>query len=103
SLLAPRRVPHHFVDLLDGELSKSGFRSVATLDGRLERDEPLLRSAEDDGMMAAPTMRIGVLELSAAQQRAALFQHGDDDRIRGKDFHSVEGRRVWRVPRGRID
>ncbi len=46
-------------------------------------------------------MRIGVLKLSAAQQRAALFEHGHDDRIRGPDLHAVEGRRrVMRPGRG---
>ena len=48
-------------------------------------------------------MRIGVLKLSAAQQRAALFKHGDDDRVRGTDLHSFEGRRLGRVPGSGID
>ena len=76
----------------------------ADFDRCFKRDEPLLGGAKDDRMVAAPAMRIGVLKLRAAQQRAALFQHGDDDRIR---LPHVSGRRkaggCARVPGIRID
>ena len=68
-------------------------RAVGALDRRFEADEPLLGGAEDDGMVAAPAVRVGVLERRAGQQGSALFEHGDDDGIGGTDLHAVEGGR----------
>src|SRR5512138_2243878 len=35
---------------------------------RLHRDEPLFGGAKDDGILATPTVRIGVVQRSVAQQ-----------------------------------
>jgi hypothetical protein len=57
-------------------------------------DEPLLGGAEDDRLVAAPAVRVGVLNFVPAQQRAALFEQLDDERVGGEDFLAVEG---WRL------
>ena len=48
----------------------------------LHADEPLLGGAEDRRLVAAPAVRIAVLDLSLRQQRARSLQHLDDDRVR---------------------
>ena len=78
------------------------FRAVGALDRRFQADEPLLGGAEDDRMVAAPAMRVGVLQIAAGQQRAALLQHGHDDGIGGPDFHALEGRRSGEIPGARV-
>ena len=96
ALLAPGRVPDDLVDFLDSELAKCFFRAVGPAHRGFHTDEPLLGGAEDDWIVATPAMGIGVLELRAAQQRAAFFEHGDDDRIRLPDSQAVVGRRLRR-------
>ena len=76
--------------------SMASWRNVvsdpsARFTGVSRRDEPLLGGAEDDGVVAAPAVRIGVLEVGGAEQRAPLFEHGDDDGIGGPDLEAVEG------------
>src|SRR5208283_5299476 len=51
----------------------------------------------------APAVRIGVLELRAAQERAAFLEHGENDGIRLPYIQSVECGGTGRVPRGGID
>ena len=47
----------------------------------VESDEPLFGGAENHRIVAAPAVRIAVREFAFADQRAALFQQLDDDRI----------------------
>ncbi len=94
-------IPDDLVDLFDGKLAECGFGAVGALHRGFERDEPLLGGAEDDGVVAAPAVRIGVLEVGDGQQCAALFKHGDDDGIGGPDFLAFEGRERGVRPRGR--
>ena len=47
-------------------------RSIGALHRGFKTDEPLLGGAEDDGMMAAPAMRIGVRQIGGGQQGAAF-------------------------------
>ena len=44
-----------------------------------------------------------MLQLAAAEQRAALFEHGDDDGIRLPHVQAVEGGRRGKGPGGGID
>ncbi len=48
---------------------------------RLHRHEPLFRGAEDDGTLAAPTMRVGVIQRSMAQQPSIGLQELHNLRI----------------------
>ena len=101
--LPPGRIPDHLVDLLDSELAKSGFRAVGAAHRGFHADEPLLRGAEDYRLVAAPAVGIGVLKLRAAQQRAAFFEHGDDDRIRLPHGQTVVSRWLGTMPGIRIE
>ena len=103
SILAPFRVPDHLVDLLNGELAEGGFGAVGAVDRGFEADEPLLRGAEDDGMMAAPAVRVGVLQGGGGQQGAVLLEHGDDDGVGGPDGFAFKGGRDSEVPSAFID
>ena len=62
ALFAPGGDP---ADLLDG-LERALAEVVA-----VHADEPLLGGAEDDRIVAAPAVRVGVRELFEPQQRAA--------------------------------
>ena len=63
AFFAPGGIPDDLVDFFDGELAVGCFRAVGALHRRFERDEPLFGGAEDDGVVAAPAVRIGVLEI----------------------------------------
>src|ERR1019366_9357191 len=78
ALLAPSRVPFHFLDFFQRTAAQraSGFRGprqVPVLDLLRWRalafhlDEPLLGGTEDDGIVAAPAVRIRVLDLLETQ------------------------------------
>ena len=56
--------------------------ACSPLHGRFHADEPLLGGAEDDRIMAAPAMRIGVLHLFRMHEHAASLQQFDDRRVR---------------------
>ncbi len=77
ALLAPGRVPLHFLDFVE-RAAAQGFAVVVIFQRRLHGDEPLLGGAKDDGIVAAPAMRIGVLDLFGMQQHAARLQQLDD-------------------------
>src|SRR5262249_37042779 len=62
----------------------------------IHRDEPLLRGAEDDGMLAAPAVRIGMRDLLVRDESAVLAQQLDDLRIRLEDMQSGPQRYVLR-------
>ena len=97
ALFAPGWVPDDLVDLLDAELAEGGFGAVFALDRSFQADEPLFGGAEDDGIVAAPAMRVGVVEGRRGQQCAALLKHFHDDGIRGPDGLAFKRRknRVW--------
>ena len=79
AVMAPGRLPVYAVDGLVDIL----FESV---DGA----EPLLGRAEDDGMMAAPAMRILVGDVLHAHQVAALLDMLKDDLVGVPDFETGE-------------
>src|SRR6202140_5006394 len=75
AFFAPRRVPLHFGDLMEGAAAhglarrfviRSVVRSSALRRGlhrRFHPNEPLLGGAEDHGVVATPAMWIGMLHL----------------------------------------
>ena len=65
ALLAPGGHPLHLLD---------GFERALAEIVAVHADEPLLGGAEDDRVVAAPAVRIGVRELFEAQQRAGVLQ-----------------------------
>ena len=69
------------LDLVEGALAEGGFDAVGACHRGLHADEPLLGGAEDDGVVAAPAVRVGVLEAGGAEERALLFEQFDDDRV----------------------
>ncbi len=86
TMLEMRSSPHagsHVtpLDLVERALAEGGFGSFGESHRRLHGDEPLLGGAEDDGLVAAPAVRVGVFECRGAHQRAALFEQLDDERV----------------------
>ena len=59
ALLAPRRIPLHFLDRRQRVLAQR-----SAVDDAIHADEPLLGRAENRRIMAAPAMRITVLDLA---------------------------------------
>jgi hypothetical protein len=98
AFLAPAWIPDDLVDLLDAELPKGGFGAVLALDRRLQADEPLLGGAEDDRLVAAPAVGVGVVQVGHGQQCAGLLQHGHDDGVGGPDLLAFERRRRGVIP-----
>ena len=93
-MLEMRSSPHagsHFTRLISSSARwrKVTVRPVRTRDRRLHGDEPLLCGAEDDRIVAAPAMRVGVIDVVARQQCAASFEQLDDFRIGLEDLEAV--------------
>src|ERR1019366_9503421 len=95
--------PDDFVDFFDGQLAEGGLGAVGAEDRGFEADEPLLGGAVDDRLVAAPAVRVRVLKIGTGQQRAGLFEHGDDDGIGVPDLLALEGGRSGMVPGARVD
>ncbi len=72
AFFAPLRHPLHGFDRIERLLPKAVV---------VHPDEPLFGGAEDGGVVAAPAMRIRVLDVLDREQRAVLFQDIDDERI----------------------
>ncbi len=61
ALFAPGRDPAHLADR---------FQRLFAETVLIERDEPLRRGAEDDRVVAAPAVRIGMVEILGMKQHA---------------------------------
>ena len=59
--------------------------------GGFHADEPLLGGADDDGVVAAPAVRVGVLVCGGAEERAFLFEEFDDDGVGFEDGEAFVG------------
>ena len=83
-------IPFHFLDRFERVLAQV----VA-----VHADEPLFGGAEDGGVVAAPAMRIAVLDLAHRQQRAGALQDFDDDRVAFPDGLAEQffGQLAWRA------
>src|SRR4051794_37997141 len=64
AFLTPCRIPLDVV----ADLIESDAAERAASDGAIHLDEPLFGGAEDDWIVAAPAMRIGVLERSETEE-----------------------------------
>ena len=69
----------------------------------VERDEPLRGGEEDDRVVAAPAVRVGVLDLGPLPEPAALGQSRLHVRVRLEDPHSTEQLHVGREAAARPD
>ena len=74
----PRGKPLHFPDLLERAAAQTLL---------VHADEPLLGGPEDDRVLAAPAVRVGVGDGLLGQQSTALAQKIDDGRIGLEDMH----------------
>ena len=74
---APRGQPAHIV-----------ARGAGLVLERLDGAEPLRGRAEDDRLLAAPAVRIGVDDLLGGEQRAALLHVLEDDGVGFLDQHA---------------
>jgi hypothetical protein len=116
--LAPGGVPFDGFDFVEGALAEGGdrrqpqvlrlrpvrlacgsLRGSAQDDtfrrrgghGGVHGDEPLLGGADDDGVVAAPAVRVGVLEAGRGEQRAFFLQQFDDDGVGFEDGEAFVG------------
>ncbi len=62
AVLTPGGVPGDGGDLFEGTLAEGGGGSIGVLHGGFHANEPLLGSADDDWVVAAPAVGVGVLE-----------------------------------------
>ena len=84
ALFAPRRIPLHAGDGLQSLRAQSAFAQLA-----FHADEPLLRGAEDYRLVAAPAVRIAVLNVLAPHQHAASLQQSDDRLVGHADLQAL--------------
>ena len=68
ALFAPGGVPDDLLDLVEGALAEGGCGAFGGDHGGFHADEPLLGGADDDGVVAAPAVRVGVLEGGGAEE-----------------------------------
>ena len=66
-------------------------------------DEPLVGGAEDRGIVAAPAVRIGVLDFLETEQRAVVLEDVNDERIAFPDGLSIQGGRQMIFETGGIE
>ncbi len=85
ALFAPGWVPDDLLDLVEGALAEGGFFAFARGHRGFHADEPLLGGADDDGVVAAPAVRVGVLVGGGAEECAFFFEELDDDGVRFED------------------
>src|SRR5216683_2858531 len=91
SLLAPGGVPDDLGDLVEGALTEGGLGALLVEHRRFHADEPLLGGADDDGVVAAPAVRVGVLEAGGAEDGSFFSQEVDDDGVRFEDGEALIG------------
>ena len=92
---------HHRPDALHGMgrvecdlrelLERLLAQRAAVVERFVHRDEPLARGAEDDRLLAAPAVRIAVVDVLMEDKRAALAQPLDDLRVGLVDLHTGPG------------
>ena len=72
ALFAPGGIPLNFLD---------GVESFFAETFAVHADEPLFGSAEDEGVVAAPTVRIAVVDFGLSGESAVLLEDVDDDGV----------------------
>ncbi len=81
ALFTPRRIPDHLFDFVERTLPERRRYAFVRNHRSLHADEPLLGGPHDDGIMAAPAVRVGVLEAGGAQERGFFLEKFDDRRV----------------------
>ena len=102
AVLARGGHPLGLADRLQRELAQALVVALGdALDGLVQRDEPLRRVAEDDGLLGAPGVRILMLQAPARDERARFHERLDDGvvgvalvALLGEDALACEARRV---------
>ena len=85
-------------DFVEGELAEGGV-GLGIFLSECHADEPLFGGAEDDGVVAAPAVRIAVIDVAAAHECAAGLEQLDDGRLALKTvLPSYSGRPLRRRP-----
>ena len=113
SIAPPRRYPAHLVvDGVDGCLAQgrgrmSGRFPLCALERAIHGDEPLRGRQENDRVVAAPAVWIGVMERFAVPEASALFEGSLHVRVRVEDALPAEQldvlKEVTSGPDGRVD
>ncbi len=91
ALFAPGGVPDDLLDLVEGALAEGGVGAFGRDHRGFHADEPLLGGADDDGVVAAPAVRVGVLEGGGAEECAFFFEEFDDDGVGFEDGEAFVG------------
>src|SRR5438270_7487444 len=82
AIFTPGGDPLDLMNFLERFLAQGFLPTVRRL---VHFDEPLLGGAENHRIVAAPAMRVSVLVVVMAEERAALLEQLHDDRIRAED------------------
>ena len=98
ALLTPRGIPRHLGNLINRLLTEGLLLARFGLDLRVKIDEPLLGRAEDHRLVAAPAMRIGVLEVLLGQKSATRLEQLNHQRIGGKYLLALKGGQFGFLP-----
>ena len=97
ALFAPGGIPDDLLDFVEGALAEGGdgavFGGRFRKHGGVHADEPLLGGADDDGVVAAPAVRVGVLVAGGAEECAFFFEEFDDGRVGFEDGEVFVGLR----------
>ena len=91
AFFAPGGIPGDGFDFFEGALAEGGFGPVGRAHGGFHVDEPLLGGAGDDGVVAAPAVGVGVLEVGGGEERAFFFEQLDDDGVGFEDGEAFVG------------
>ena len=95
AVFAPGGIPGDAPDLVEGALAEGDGRAgrVGVVGcgrhGSFHGDEPLLGGAEDDGVVAAPAVGVGVVEVGLAHEGAAGADEIDDDGVGLEDLEAL--------------
>ena len=95
-----RSSPHDGIHFTAGNLRErfaGAQRLLPVVLGWLHADEPLLGGAEDHRVVAAPAVRIGVLVVVVAEQRAAIREKLHDDRVGAENIFAFVFRQTFEV------
>src|SRR5215469_14619419 len=94
AVFAPRRNPFHLMDFFERFLAQ---RFLTAVRGLIHVDEPLLGGAENHRIVAAPAVRVGVLVVVKAEQRATILQDLHDNRIRAEYVLALVFRQAFEI------
>src|SRR6266481_7079052 len=104
AVFAPSGNPFDAVDFFERFLAQ-GF--LFSMRGLVHFDEPLLSGAKNYGIVAAPTVRVAVLVLVVAEERAAIVEQLYNNGIRGENVLAFVFGQAFEIDafvvKGRVD